>query len=159
MSHARQLFQQNFRAIVTPKLRQECIRQGALLALDLTDWTDAEHAVWEIGHKSGSSWLPEEIYHDLLDWIGSTILTEVSAAELKLEEMREQSEAHKAADPIAYYEWLAGGKEILRWHFASQCPVYRAHLMTERESLSARRERCRVERNARKARRETLYVD
>jgi len=121
-------FAEDFKREAAPRLRAVAKLHGTLHALGAESFSDAHAAVHAEASYLGAGFLPAENYDDLCEQITSAVLAETQAAET----VADAVEAGAVADPIAHYEDLARGDDLLRWTFAAICPEYRAHLIAER---------------------------
>jgi hypothetical protein len=127
-------FAQHYRARVVPRLRTEIQKVGALLALDVIDWNEAEGQVTKIADHYGARNLRGYAYDELLDWIAGRLLDAQIDAEASVEARSKALARREAADPVAYYGALAAAcrdPDAVCWIFAAISPAYRAHLLAE----------------------------
>lgn len=129
-------FPDNFREHVTPKLREEIARQAIRLACDEIDWTAGFQAVLGMALRYGAIHLPDGIFYDLRDWIGSMLLDAASTTESAADEIERQAQV----DPVSHYESLAAScsdPAAMRWVFAAISPEYRESLLAVRRPARA----------------------
>lgn len=130
-------FADDFRTCVLPRLREACRREGVFVACRLRDFADAHAAIWEEAAYLGALFLPEPVRADLEDWIGTTLLHAVLAAEQHNAVLGAELAEQLSRDPVTYYEELAEAcrePERMRWVFAAISPEYRQHLIASRRT-------------------------
>ena len=99
-------FADTYREIVVPDLRRRCRAQAGSVALDLTSFSEAQSNVIHAAYARGSGNLPNEIQIDLMNWIGSTLLRDIDAAERDVAKYRVMSD-RVAAENDRYFAAFA----------------------------------------------------
>jgi hypothetical protein len=125
-------FAHQFRQHVTPRLRAVAERQAFFMACDSQDWSEAYQAVMDEALRYGATHLPNDTFVELSDWIGATLIAEITAAEQRCTEMHTANADKCQSDPVSYYTDLAAGcskPDAMQWVFAAINPEYRAHLL------------------------------
>lgn len=74
-------FADDFRREVMPRLRHAAKLNGLFVACGLESFTEAHTAIHTEACYLGAGFLSEQIYDDLSEWITSTLLAEIIAAE------------------------------------------------------------------------------
>ena len=74
-------FAEDFKREATPRLRHAARLNGLFVACGLDTFAEAHQAIHEEASYVGAGFLPEEIYDDLCEWITTTLLAEIIAAE------------------------------------------------------------------------------
>ena len=74
-------FADDFRAIVTPRLRRLIHVQGFFVAAGVATYGEAHMTIYVEAYYLGAGVLPDPVRDDLTDWIASQLLSEIVAAE------------------------------------------------------------------------------
>jgi len=104
-----------FRTHAAPRLAHACRVHATSIVCGLETWADAYSAILADARQRGATHLPQHLLDGLEDWIATTMLAEIEAAEAVAAPMR------AAADDTA--EW---NRRLETWaarREAAQCPT------------------------------------
>lgn len=66
-------FATHFRQHVTPRLYNLAQAEAACFAAGLEDFADCRRVLWRYAFQFGAAFLPDDIFHDLNDWLLTTL--------------------------------------------------------------------------------------
>jgi hypothetical protein len=86
------LFARNYQQHIIPRLQRLAVAEAFCVVNGVEDWTGAFDSLMAYARTYGALYLPDNEFHDLDDWLSTTLLAEI---------VRQEAAREAAADATA----------------------------------------------------------
>ena len=114
-------FPDAFKAHVIPRIRRMITHQAARVHEGAATFGEANDAIMRRAVSVGASYLPPDLFTDLMDYVLATLATDIE----QWDAIADENAREEAADLVGYYTRLAGDDAALQRTFAAISPEYR----------------------------------